>query len=542
MDQPVEYGPFYSAMAHFSASRFPSANLNSVMTEAEVRSMPEKYDIGSSLFRTWAADETDLIYHTPTVAEEFGSVALGVSERAFFCGLRLPLLPVLKKLLRYTSVALGQLDPNTFIHINTFQNRCLKAGVRPRLSLLLHHFDFRKNGKSVGFYQLSRRTGRPDWGTTNSSNRGTHDHWFYISGHKLVKYSVWREVDPALVTAPELSNEDRADYSRLYRPQEPNRIPLAVSRDKTWLRALWGTVSTRSDMIKRLQAKNAQKLAAAAARKTAEDSAGTSTAASPPGETEHRASGAEENIIDTTVDDVEIINVSDVGRTSAQKRPRVADGEAVSTYRPEWSIMTTDRFGVPAPAASKELGVDLCRAFVLPQDRPVYDNTDALGACSELIGHVALVVPWVATVEQKVKDLGSQLRGLKLTEERAEAAEAQLDSLHKEVASLQQRLAQVMTDRDSVKIDLDAAFVRLNRVKSSLRASRKSEKKAQKLVLLSEDRGFTAGFEEVIRKAHAAGMDHKLLLEEGMEDPIGRPEEPDVPPVVSSDPESEMSD
>ncbi|KAK1404279.1 hypothetical protein POM88_003884 [Heracleum sosnowskyi] len=519
MDQPIEYGPVYSAMAHFGAFRFASANLNSVMTAAEVRNMAQKYDIPSSIFRTYEVDETDLIYHTPKVDEEFGSVAFGVSERAFFCRLRLPLLPVLKKLLRYTSVALGQLDPNTFIHINTFQNRCLKAGVRPRLSLLLHHFDFRKNGKSVGFYQLSRRTGRPEWG-----------------------YSVWREVDPALVTAPELSNEDRADYALLHHPQEPNRIPLAVSRDKTWLRALWGTVSTRSKMIKRLQAKNAQKLAAAAARENAEGLPETSTAANPPGETEHRSSVAEENIIDTTVDDVEIINVSDVGRTSAQKRPRGADGEAVSTYRPEWSIMTTDSFGAPAPDASKEIGVDLCRAFVLPQDRPVYDNTDALGACSESIGHVALVVPWVATVEQKVKDLGSQLRGLKLTEERAEAADGQLDSLHKEVASLQQRLAQVMTDRDSVKIDLDAAFVRLNRAKSNLRASRKAEKKAQKLVLMSEDRGFTAGYEEVVRKAHAAGIDHKLLLEEGMEDPIGRPEEPDVPPVVSSDPESEMSD
>ncbi|KAK1361067.1 hypothetical protein POM88_045541 [Heracleum sosnowskyi] len=153
-----------------------------------------------------------------------------------------------------------------------------------------------------------------------------------------------------------------------------------------------------------------------------------------------------------------------------------------------------------------------------------------------------MAVPWAASLEQKVKDLDLQIRGLRLTEERAEAAEGQLETMEKEVSSLQQRLAQVVTDRDNVKNDLDASFARLNRVKSRLRDSRKAEKKAQKLVLISEDRGFTAGFEEVIRKAHAAGIDHKLLLEEGMEDPIGRPEEPDVPPVVSSDPESEMSD
>lgn len=62
----------------------------------------------------------------------------------------------------------------------------------------------------------------------------------YISGHKLVKYSVWREVDPARVIAPGLNDVDTEDYAKLCAPQNPNQILLHISRDKGWLLDLWG--------------------------------------------------------------------------------------------------------------------------------------------------------------------------------------------------------------------------------------------------------------------------------------------------------------
>ncbi|KAK1368311.1 hypothetical protein POM88_034403 [Heracleum sosnowskyi] len=242
-------------------------------------------------------------------------------------------------------------------------------------------------------------------------------------------------------------------------------------------------------MIQKAQAKNAKRLAELAAKQNAE--------AFPEVHAEATSGARTERSSSPPSDDLEIIESA------------VPDSNPASPPADRFAA----RFAAEAPLAVKEIGTDMCRAFILPKDRSVYDRAGASSACSELLGHITMVIPWATTVEQKVKDLDLQLRGLKLAEEMGETAEGQLDALHKEVSS-----------------------------KAKLRASRRAEKKAQKLVFMSEDQGFTAGYEEVIRKAHAAGMDYKLLLEEGMEDPIRRPEEPDVPPVVSSDPESDLSD
>lgn len=54
-----------------------------------------------------------------------------------------------------------------------------------------------------------------------------------------------------------------------------------------------------------------------------------------------------------------------------------------------------------------------------------------------------------------------------------------------------------------------------------------------KLLLPAEDQSFQFGFDEVVTRAHGLGFDHKLLLDEGMDDPVGR-EANDEVPVVSS--------
>lgn len=50
---------------------------------------------------------------------------------------------------------------------------------------------------------------------------------------------------------------------------------------------------------------------------------------------------------------------------------------------------------------------------------------------------------------------------------------------------------------------------------------------------------YKMGYAEAVLKAHELRWDHKLLLDEGMEDPVGR-EGPDEPLVISSDPDVEL--
>lgn len=167
-------------------------------------------------------------------------VAVGISEAAFKCGLRLPLLPILKKLFREMGIALGQMDPNGFTHINGFQCRCLASRVTATTRLFWHHYDFRRNPKSRGFYTIARRPGRADWIQTNSNNKGSHNKWFQISGPKVGEFSVWREVDVSRVVMLKLTEIEEHDYQTLcLTPTE--RITLQTSRDPDWLLGLWGT-------------------------------------------------------------------------------------------------------------------------------------------------------------------------------------------------------------------------------------------------------------------------------------------------------------
>lgn len=136
-------------------------------------------------------------------------------------------------------IALGQLDPNGFIYINVFVYRCLQVGVFPRPALFWNHHDFKKNAKSSSFYTIGRKTGRPNWCETNSSNKESHERWFYLGGHSIHKFAVWKEVDPSVIATHTLAGKDLEDFEKLNRVLEPNRIPLSMSREKEWLFTLW---------------------------------------------------------------------------------------------------------------------------------------------------------------------------------------------------------------------------------------------------------------------------------------------------------------
>lgn len=46
----------------------------------------------------------------------------------------------------------------------------------------------------------------------------------------------------------------------------------------------------------------------------------------------------------------------------------------------------------------------------------------------------------------------------------------------------------------------------------------------------------------MMRKAHSAGLDHKVLILEGLNDPVGQEELPDEALVVSSNPDEDLLD
>ncbi|WOH00517.1 hypothetical protein DCAR_0519882 [Daucus carota subsp. sativus] len=149
MDRGSEVaGPSYSTMSHFAdAQKFSAANHPSVLDEETVFKMRGRYNIPDSWTLYAVDDQVDLIYHTPETDK--GYICVGISENAFKCGLRLHLLPLLKKLLKQMGIALGQLDPNNYLYINSFHHRCLRLGIEPRPALFWNHYDFRKNNSNT---------------------------------------------------------------------------------------------------------------------------------------------------------------------------------------------------------------------------------------------------------------------------------------------------------------------------------------------------------------------------------------------------------
>lgn len=140
-------------------------------------------------------------------------------------------------------IAIGQMDPNGFIHINTFQHWCLLAGVDTATWLFWFHYDFRWNPKSNGLYTIAQRAGHSEWCFTYSSNKKSHTHWCYLVGPKLVEFGVWREVKPTKLMMPTSLLEEATRYEKLVKFKLP-KVSFTDSRDMDWLFAQWGNGNT----------------------------------------------------------------------------------------------------------------------------------------------------------------------------------------------------------------------------------------------------------------------------------------------------------
>lgn len=158
-----------------------------------------------------------------------------------------------------------------------------------------------------------------------------------------------------------------------------------------------------------------------------------------------------------------------------------------------------------------------------------------VSACAELLGHLTMAVPWAAAIEEKVRDLDVRFKNVK-------QVEVEADALRVEVRALTRRVDALEQEKITLEQDREAAIALAGRRTQRLRAARKSEKKTKKLLLRTEDRCTDLGYEMAVIKVHELGLDHKLLLDEGADDPLERQGDLDEPLVASSDPESELSD
>ncbi|KAK1365645.1 hypothetical protein POM88_041206 [Heracleum sosnowskyi] len=209
----------------FHVGEYPAGNHPTQLSKERVAGLAKEHEIPSGAWHIYMPRADDRLWHNPPMPKGYGSVATGISEVALKCGFRVPMLPLMKKLFAQMGIALGQMDSNG------------------------------KNGKSKGFYTIARRTNMAEWVETNSNNKGSHDKWCYILSPKIAAVSQWRVVDPTVqVVKPTLSGGEMHEYERLCQ-FKMDRIPLEDLRDKQWLFALWGYVSSLQTIIERKWAK-----------------------------------------------------------------------------------------------------------------------------------------------------------------------------------------------------------------------------------------------------------------------------------------------
>ncbi|KAK1362161.1 hypothetical protein POM88_046635 [Heracleum sosnowskyi] len=450
------------------------------------------------------------------------------------------MLPLVKQLFAQMGIALGQMDPNGFLHMNGFQCRCLAANVDPTPALFWHHHDFRKNGKSKGFYSIARRTNRAECVETNSNNKGNHDKWCYISGPKIVALSQWRVVDPTVqVVKPTLSRAELDEYQRLCN-FNMDRIPLEDLRDKQWLFALWGNVSSRQAIVDRKRAKFEAEQAAFAAR-AAEAAEAVEAAGADASPNDGRQVGEKQAHEQSTPSSPPPTDRAEQAIGSALVRKRARRGDVIKMYVPQWAVLESDSIATTDPKAIKEIAPDLCRALVLPADRPAYEKLGLADACADLMAFLSKVTPMAAIITDKVKDMEGNFGQLRELEVRAARSENALQQAVGDKERLEGQAAALRADREAMQKEVDLLRARLTKRNLSLKASRKMARKETKLRLNAEERCYQMGHDEVVRRAAAMGLDHAALVEPGFTDPVGRPDE-DEPPVVSSGEDEELSD
>lgn len=192
-------------------------------------------------------------------------------------------------------------------------------------------------------------------------------------------------------------------------------------------------------------------------------------------------------------------------------------------------------------------------------------EADDVGACTEMLALLSMVsylflycsiaflrifnpclvyfqgVSWAADVSNRVDGMRAKVKEARELEIRAVKAEEDLRSAKVELERLTGQSNALAAERDSLKNSVDSLQTRVSRRNTQLRQSRKALRKGKKILDLTEERCYQMGYDDAILKANSFGLDHTLLLDVGMADPVGRDIE-DAPLVVSSGEDEELSE
>lgn len=116
MHPEENFGP-----AHFhDIAAYPAANNPTQLTKDQIKDLYSEYHIHRGLYHLYKPEASDCIYHIPPEPEACGDGAIGISEAAFKCRFRVPLLKLVRRFFVQMNIAFSQMDSNGFIHINTF--------------------------------------------------------------------------------------------------------------------------------------------------------------------------------------------------------------------------------------------------------------------------------------------------------------------------------------------------------------------------------------------------------------------------------------
>ncbi|XP_074352390.1 uncharacterized protein LOC141691559 [Apium graveolens] len=460
-----------------SAADYPATNNRSELTKGRVVQMYDDYSIPRGLCWLYAPREGERIYDTPGVPDGYEGCAVGISKAAFKCGLRVPPSKLIKHLFFQMGIAIGQMDPN---------------GV----------------GDHVGLAGCKLRTA--SHAELNLGGEGKlHD----VGGRQCE--------EAGFVPAPVFAFSCYAfDYIYAW----TDWFSLLIS------------VSSREALIERKKARAAEKWAAEEAAKKAADKGATPDPSEGTGErtqTEKPSSPRQSRVASEAEegDDLEYM-----GEGNPSKRTRSKEG-IMRSYLPGWGVLTSDHTVYPARQSTKEVASDLCHGLQLPVDHPTFASASATEACTELLSFLSLAAPWVVVVEDKVKDMETRMVEVKELERRATAVEEELVRVK---AQNEVEAAELKKDRSRLETELERANRRISHRNVHLKRSRKELRKKQKQLNRTEERCFQFGADYVLEKAHGLNWDYNQLMDDSLEDPIGRPAV-EVPPV-SSGKDEELSD
>ncbi|XP_074382049.1 uncharacterized protein LOC141723976 [Apium graveolens] len=130
----------------------------------------------------------------------------------------------------------------------------------------------------------------------------------------------------------------------------------------------------------------------------------------------------------------------------------------------------------------------------------------------------------------------TRMAEVKELKRRATAADEELVRVKAQNEVLDGEATVLKEDKSRLENDMEKENRRISHRNVQMKRSRKELRKKQKQLDQTEERCFQFGADYVLEKAHGLKWDYKQLLDDSLEDPIGRPTV-EAPPVSSGEDE-----